>query len=142
MRASRRKDSRPFSVRFTPAEKEILLQRAGSLPLGTFLRSAALGAPSQSRQRRPVGDSAALGRLLGLVGQSRLANNLNQLAKAAHIGSLPVTTETEDDLKAACKQIAHMRDLLLAALGMKPVETSYPDSLSPLFANAAEGDGR
>jgi hypothetical protein len=92
------------------------------MPLGTYVRAAVLGgeaaAPAQRRARQ-VHDAEPLGRLLGLLGQSRLASNLNQLAKAANQGALPLTVEVEDDLKRACADVAEMRGLLLQALGIR-----------------------
>jgi hypothetical protein len=58
--------------------------------------------------------------VLGALGQSRLSANLNQLAKAVNTGSLPVTPETEADLKAACKDVLALRADLLRALGRTP----------------------
>jgi hypothetical protein len=46
--------------------------------------------------------------VLALLGRSRLANNLNQLAYAANIGSLPLTPETEEELQAAIAKITSM----------------------------------
>lgn len=110
------RSTRPLSVRFTEAEKAILRQRAGGGPLSAFIRAAALGSVPAGRTA-PGRDRDALARLLGALGQSRVANNLNQLAKAANLGSLPVTPETEGDLRRAC---AEMRQLLLEALGLRP----------------------
>ncbi len=58
--------------------------------------------------------------MLGKLGQSRIASNLNQLAHAAHIGALPVTPETEADLRLCNEYFRALRALLLQALGMKP----------------------
>ncbi|MCR6734309.1 MAG: plasmid mobilization relaxosome protein MobC [Afipia sp.] len=136
---SRPRKAHPFSVRFTEAEKAQLRQKAGGVPLGCYLRETALGTPGTARRAigQPVKDSAALGRLLGLLGQSKLANNLNQLAKAANLGSLPVTVETEADLRNACAAIAQMRDLLLAALGLKVTALEKADSLTSIFGEGA-----
>ena len=113
--------SKPLSVRFTDAEKARLEDLAGATPLSQFIRERALGDATEARAkvRQPLKDSEPLGRLLGLLGQSRLSSNLNQIAKAANQGSLPVTKEVEDDLKAACAQVFEMRTLLLKALGIK-----------------------
>jgi hypothetical protein len=73
----------------------------------------------RARSRKPVEDERALGRLLGELGKARLANNLNQLAKAANTGSLPVTLDTENALRDACAAIQDMRGLLLRALGFQ-----------------------
>ncbi len=63
-----------------------------------------------------MSDDEALGRVLGALGKSRLSNNVNQLAKAVNIGTLPVTPETESQLKQACADIAVMREELMRAL--------------------------
>jgi len=119
--SGRRRRPAPMSIRFSEPEKALLQRKAGSLPLGTYIREAVLGpdaSPRAPRRQAPIKDGEALGRLLGLLGQSRLANNLNQLAKAVNTGSLPVTPETEADLNRACAEIAQMRDLLLKSLGI------------------------
>ena len=114
----------PFSLRLTETERAALEAQAGGLPLGAFIRSRLLaeaGEPRRSR-RRPVKDEAALARLLGELGNARLANNLNQLAKAANSGSLPVTPETVQAILRACQDVQTMRACLLAALGFRPEE--------------------
>jgi hypothetical protein len=58
--------------------------------------------------------------VLGALGRSRLSSNLNQLAKAVNTGSLPVTPETEADLRQACRDVAEIRADLLRALGKSP----------------------
>lgn len=117
------RSTRPLSVRFTEAEKAILRQKAGGAPLGAFIRAAALGAGNAGRSA-PGRDRDALARLLGALGRSRLANNLNQLAKLANLGALPMTPETEGDLRRACAEIAEMRRLLLEALGIRPAKAT------------------
>ena len=64
-------------------------------------------------------DQRALAHVLSKLGQSRLANNLNQLAKAANTGSLPVTPETESALQAACRDIRAIKHVLMKALGIQ-----------------------
>lgn len=83
-------------------------------------RGALGGAPRKKRGNSPVQDKEALGRMAGALGQSRLSQNMNQLAKAVNSGSLPVTPETEAEIKEACREIAEMRAALLAALGKAP----------------------
>jgi hypothetical protein len=94
----------PFSLRLTFEERSALEQAAGDMPLGAYIR-AELFQNKKTRHRRrykrPVKDRQVLGQLLGLLGEARLANNLNQLAKAANTGSLPVTPETEKALREA-----------------------------------------
>jgi hypothetical protein len=56
--------------------------------------------------------------VLASLGQSRIANNLNQLAKAVNIGALPVTPETESEIVEACAAVSAMRRDLMRALGI------------------------
>lgn len=73
--------------------------------------------PHRTRNLHPVRDREALGRVLGALGQSRLSQNLNQLAKAFHLGVLEVTPETEAEIVAACGGVALMRSLGLIEVG-------------------------
>ena len=42
---------------------------------------------------------------------------MNQIAKAANLGTLPVLPETEEEIRQACYEIAVMRMMLMKALG-------------------------
>lgn len=65
------------------------------------------------------------------IGHSRLPNNLNQLAKAVHSGSLPVNAQTEADIGQACRDVWIIRKALLMALG---VETDHePPRIAEVF---------
>jgi hypothetical protein len=113
----------PFSLRLTAAERARLESDSAGKALGAYIRERLFGedaAPRQRRDSRPVKDHEALGRVLGALGQSRLSSNLNQLAKAVNTGSLPVTPETEAELKEACREVSALRDELLRALGKLP----------------------
>lgn len=119
----RRNRPAPFSLRLTHEERSRLEYDAGDQPIGAYIRSKLFdGAqPRQRRrQKRPVKDHQALGKLLGELGKSRLANNLNQLAKAANSGSLPVTSDTQKALNDACADIRWLRQSLMEALGLQP----------------------
>ena len=111
----------PFSLRLTRAERQELEAQAGSMSLGAYIRSRLLdgAAVPRCRSRKPIKDDEALAQLLGELGRARLANNLNQLAKAANTGSLPVTPETIKAILTACKDVQLMRTCLLAALGFR-----------------------
>lgn len=116
----------PFSLRLSFDERARLEQDASGMALGAYIRDRLFGddaAPRQTRGHFPVKDYAALGRVLAALGQSRLSNNLNQLAKAVNTGSLPVTPETEADLRQACKDVQAMRRDLLIALGLQETGT-------------------
>ena len=71
-------------------------QLADGLALATYIRAKALGEAmtrQKSRSGASVGDKQELAQILELLGQSRIANNLNQLAHHANIGSLAVNED-------------------------------------------------
>lgn len=129
--------AQPFSIRLTKEERAVLQERARGKPLGVFIRGLIL--PEQDRRRptrrqQPAKNAETLGQILGLLGRSHLSSNLNQIAKAANLGALPVTPETEDDIRRACRDVFAIRRLLLLALGMKvPGEDWSAARLSDLF---------
>ena len=121
----RKPRTRPFCIRLTDEEKDLLSDRAGKLPFGVYIRGMILASdeqstrPRQRNPRTPVKDHGALARVLSALGQSRIANNLNQLAKAVNIGVLPVSPETKQDIGEACGSVRAMREALMHALGLK-----------------------
>lgn len=111
----------PISLRVTFEEKANLEKAAAGMSLSAFIRWKLFDPSSPPPRRRgkfPVKDHRALAQLLAMLGQSRLANNVNQLARAANTGSLPVTPETEEALLTAVEEVAQMRALLIQALGV------------------------
>ena len=117
----RKKRPAPFSIRLSEEERARLAMEAAGAPLGAYIKAKVLGMPPVRLRRTglSIQDRTALAQLLALLGKSRLANNLNQLAYAVNIGSLPMTPETEADLRAALVAVRDMRALLLKALGHK-----------------------
>jgi hypothetical protein len=110
----------PFSLCLTFEERAQLEHDAADMALGAYICERLLGedaAPRKTRGKAPVKDYEALGRVLGALGSSRLSSNLNQLAKVVNTGSLPVTPETEAELREACAAVLVMREELLMALG-------------------------
>ena len=113
----------PFSLRFTREERAQLEQDAVGISLGAYIRSRLFeeSLPKRrTRSKHPVKDHQELAKVLAELGRSRLANNLNQLAKAANSGSLEVTLDTEQALQNACSDIRWMRHILMASLGLLP----------------------
>lgn len=116
----KKKREAPFSLRLTFDERAALEKAANGVPLGAYIKAVLFGEDLEKVRRRntnPVADHAALGQVLGKLGASRLSANLNQLAHAANIGTLPLTSDVEDDLRDACADVAAMRKELLNALG-------------------------
>ena len=112
----------PFSIRLTWEERAYLERVCGSTPWSTYIRKVALSeaeTPRKRQTRQPKTDDAALSRALGALGKSRLASNLNQIAKAANRGTLPVTPELMEELNAACAEFRALRSDIIEALGLK-----------------------
>ncbi len=110
----------PFSLRLSFEEKALLRAAANGVPLGAYIKAKLFDEPLEKVRRRntnPVKDHEALGRFLGALGKSRLSQNLNQIARAANMGSLPVSPELEDELRQACADVEALRKELLRALG-------------------------
>lgn len=112
----------PFSIRLTETEKQRLKTLAGSKPVGAYIRERLLAEDVSPRKTRRavVQDADKLAALLALLAQSHLAQNLNQLAKHANMGTLNVTLDVVQELLAACAHVREMRMTLIAALGVKP----------------------
>ncbi|MEL6959199.1 MAG: plasmid mobilization relaxosome protein MobC [Pseudomonadota bacterium] len=121
--AQRSKKLPPFSLRLTFEERARLEELAGNEPLGSYIKRKVFDGKgagtkrARSRKRRPIKDEQRLAQVLAMLGQSRIANNLNQLAKAANLGTLPMMPDTERDIRRACADVALMRRELLRALG-------------------------
>ena len=132
----------PYSLRLTKEERAILRDRAGRIALGTYIKSVLFSDTAMAPRRRvssPVKDVKALADVLAALGASRIANNLNQLAKATHIGSFYFDEETKRDLTRACDDIKVMRQLLMHALGQRGAkEPLAAESTSQTFARAAK----
>lgn len=136
----------PLSVRLSREERARLEAAAGSLPLGTYIKSRlfADGAPPKlARTRNPVRGHRELAQVLARLGASRMANNLNQLAHAANIGALDCDDEVAAMLAAACGDVSAMRSMLVTALGLKSA-TPAPRPAPPrrAFSLASNADER
>lgn len=115
------KQASPFCLRLTPEERATLEREAAGLPLGKYIRDRVFNetrVKRRTRNKRPVKDHKLLSQLLGELGRSRLANNLNQLAKAANCGLLNVTPEVKTSLLNASADIRHIREALMKSLGL------------------------
>lgn len=117
------KSGSPFCIRFTKKERAKLEHAAANLHLSTYIRSILFNRelpPAPSRRQNPIKDHKELAKLLALLGQSRIASNIHQLAKAANSGSLPVNVDVLQSLEDAVQAIRMMRSMLMKALGLQP----------------------
>ena len=112
----------PYCIRFTEDERKTLELAAGDRPLSAYIRWLIFGEDipkSRTRGKKPVKDQKELARLLAAFGQSRIANNINQLARAANSGSLPVNIDVLKALNEASRSVHWIRNTLTRALGLQ-----------------------
>ena len=118
---SAKKTSPRITLRLSEEEHAKLKSLSQGMAVSAYVREAVFGADTSRRKRRshvPVKDQAAMSKALGLLGQSRMANNLNQLAHHANTGSLLVDEETLSQISEAYEHVIAMRDALIRALGL------------------------
>jgi len=111
-----------ITLRLTEEEHAKLIKAAEGVSVSSYIRKKLFGKDAslrKTRSRVPVRDQQALAQVLGKLGQTRIANNLNQIAYEANCGSLLMDEETEQEIKLACAQIAWIRVTLIEALGIK-----------------------
>ena len=126
----------PFSLRLSDEVRTELEKLAGGVPLGTFIREVIIKVilekelrPSPRKTRSIDQKFAAM--ILGALGKTRIASNLNQLAKAANSGSLPVNEDVIKALNEAVQAILWIRDTLIKAMGIKPQSKDEESSDDP-----------
>jgi hypothetical protein len=113
-------------MRFTDDERRVLEMAAAGRPLAAYIRwlifKEDMPELPKKRTREQMADPQRkeLSKLLGTLGKSRISQNINQLAKAANSGSLPVNHEVVEELNDACSAIRWMRETLIKAMGLKP----------------------
>lgn len=117
---SKPKRPSPITLRMTPAERAKLEELAQGMTLSAYIRMCVLQEGiSRSGKASNRTDKEMLAQIIGLLGQSRIANNLNQIAKAANLGILPLDDQIESDIREAYAHVVEMRHLLLKALGLR-----------------------
>lgn len=115
----------PYSIRLTAQERELLERQAGVKPISAYIRSRLFAAndnepPKRRRKSQPTfKDRQALAQVLCKLGKSELSASMNEMARLAHLGALPVDIDTEIAIQTACQDIADMRRLLMNALGVR-----------------------
>lgn len=116
------RDCPRVTVRFSRDDYERLKNLADGMSLSVYLRTIALNDELPRRKNRSaaaISDKAAVAQLLGLLGQSRIANNLNQLAYHANVGSLAIDDAAREQINEAYETVLLIRKTLLKALGFR-----------------------
>jgi hypothetical protein len=111
----------PITLRVTDEERERLKSMAAGMSVSAYIRKCIFAGDATRRKRRshmPVKDQEAMARALALLGASRIANNLNQMAHQANIGSLIMDEDTCTQIDEAYAHVRLMRDELVSALGL------------------------
>ena len=119
-RRKTRKSASPVTLRVTPEERARLEERAAGMTLSAYVRGCVFGTEAKRRKRRPrdvIADKAAAAEALTLLGQSRIASNLNQLAYHANIGALIAGEAEKAQIAEANTHLKAIRALLMQALG-------------------------
>lgn len=120
-----KKPSPRVTLRLTEDELVRLKKAAAGVSVSSYIRDKLFGRDvslRKVRRRAPVKNEKCLAKILGKLGQSRIANNLNQIAYEANCGSLLMDEETEREIKLACARIAWIRVKLIEALGLEAKE--------------------
>lgn len=124
---TKRKGPPPVSVRLTEEEYERLRFDAGVLSMAAYIRLKLFGEGENAPHRKaytrkktsPSSELTMIAHMLGGLGESEIAANLDQIAKAARIGALPITPELANEIQEACVTVEDMKWLLISALGVK-----------------------
>ncbi len=119
----------PFSLRLSREERKELKRLAGGRPLGEFIKDALFDKKLRPPQpnKAPMQDQKLLAKILGALGKSRIASNINQLAKAANSGSLPVNEDVLKALFEVMRTIEWMRKSLIEGMGIKAQSSRKPN---------------
>lgn len=123
---SRKSSPSPVTLRLTEEERAMLEDWSRGSSMSAYIRKC-LFEDKESKRKKPrrpevIADHQALAQVLGMLGSSRIANNLNQLAFHANTGSLIVDQETIDKINEAYSHICVLRLELLKALGSKRLD--------------------
>lgn len=112
----------PIALRLTPEERARLEELATGMTLSAYIRSCVFAEEEKRRKRKPtstVADKKAVAEALALLGQSRIASNLNQLAYHANIGALAIGEAEKAQIGEAYSHVLSIRSLLMQALGKR-----------------------
>ena len=117
----------PISIYFNWSQLDELDAMRQGQKRGTFIKEAVFSAGKRLIKRYAETDRILIAKVLAALGKSRISSNINQLAKAANSGSLPVNEEVQKALLDACITIEWMKVTLIKAMGVKPQRPAPPE---------------
>ena len=112
----------PFSIRFTPEERERLEYDSEGRAIGEYIKWRVFydsNPKRKVRNRRPIKDHIQLAKALALLGNSRIPKHLGTIAKHLENSTLILTPDIERDLVEALDDIHFIRNAITKALGFK-----------------------
>ncbi len=119
------KQSSPYSIRFTPQERKLFDAMAKQVDMNgaEFIRLQLFTNTLQEkfavRTQNKTNPNKELAQILSLLGQSRIANNLNQIAKSINTGTLVLSPELIAQIDESYHTIQWMRRMLIKGTGLK-----------------------
>lgn len=127
-RASRSAKPPPYSIRFSWEQRDELTLLSEGQPWGQYIKDLLF--VKKLRPKRSAGyrleDKKLLGKVLGMLGASRIPNNLNQIAYQANCGSLILDEATRQKLHQCLDAILWMKRTLIKAMGIKAQDEQQP----------------
>ena len=111
-----------ITLRLSEEENALLRDLANGVTVSSYVRECLFGKDTNKRKTRsryqPVADEQSLARTLAMLGETRIANNLNQLAHKANMGELKMSSSTLAQIEEAYDHIQAMRKALIKAIGL------------------------
>lgn len=119
-KASKRRELSPLTLRLTVEERARLEELAAGMTLSAYVRACVFAEEERLRATRPadaIAEKKALAEVMGLLGHSRIASNLNQLAHHANLGLMIEDDRAKGQIAEANQHLLAIRTALMAALG-------------------------
>ena len=111
-----------ITLRLSEEENALLRDLADGVTVSSYVRECLFGKDTNKRKTRrrhqPVADEQSLACTLAMLGETRIANNLNQLAHKANMGELKMSSSTLAQIEEAYDHIQAMRKDLVKAIGL------------------------
>jgi hypothetical protein len=124
---ARKSNPSPLSIYFNWAQIDKLDELRQGQKRGTFIKEVIFNSGKRLVRRYAETDRILIAKVLAALGKSRISSNINQLAKAANSGSLPVNEEVEKALLKACMTIEWIKVTLIESMGIKPQRPEPPE---------------
>lgn len=140
----KKKRPAPFPLRLSEEERSLLLNRAGNLALGAYIKAqlfdAGVARRPKTQQRVIKADQKLLAQILAVVASSRLRERLEEIAELGRNGGLAFDPDAPRRLLQACEDVQAIRFLLMRALGFQVPDAEASGSVSQPFIRAALQD--